>query len=340
MIDFNMIPSPCYVMEEELLRRNLSLIKSVKERAGVNVILAFKAFAMWKAFPIVREYIPYSTASSKFEARLAFEEMGSRAHTYSPAYTEADFPEILRYSSHVTFNSLTQFERFYPMVQADGNRVSCGLRINPEYSDVETDLYNPCAPGSRMGVVSDLLDGQLPDGVEGLHFHTLCESSSYDLEKTLGEVEKRFGIQIDSLSDIVCFGVAPAVLCYCFGMRGVIGVAILMFYVLAGLIRLAWFNVMEEQRQEETAEKRECYQGLPITSMAIALPLVVVLKPFLGCEFMLALHVVMLVVGILFITNFKLKKPKNVTMGAIVAVVAMAVIAILVRHYMRYMSMM
>ena len=193
MIDFNMIPSPCYVMEEELLRRNLSLIKSVKERAGVNVILAFKAFAMWKAFPIVREYIPYSTASSKFEARLAFEEMGSRAHTYSPAYTEADFPEILRYSSHVTFNSLTQFERFYPMVQADGNRVSCGLRINPEYSDVKTDLYNPCAPGSRMGVVSDLLDGQLPDGVEGLHFHTLCESSSYDLEKTLGEVEKRFG---------------------------------------------------------------------------------------------------------------------------------------------------
>ena len=154
------------------------------------------------------------------------------------------------------------------------------------------------------------------------------------------EDEKNFGIQIDSLSDIVCFGASPAVLCYCFGMRGVIGVAILMFYVLAGLIRLAWFNVMEEQRQEETSEKRECYQGLPITSMAIALPLVVVLKPFLGCEFMLALHVVMLVVGILFITNFKLKKPKNVTMGAIVAVVAMAVIAILVRHYMRYMSMM
>lgn len=153
-------------------------------------------------------------------------------------------------------------------------------------------------------------------------------------------MEKRFEIQIDSLSDIVCFGASPAVLCYCFGMRGVIGVAILMFYVLAGLIRLAWFNVMEEQRQEETSEKRECYQGLPITSMAIALPIVVVLKPFLGCEFMLALHVVMLVVGILFITNFKLKKPKNVTMGAIVAVVAMAVIAILVRHYMRYMSMM
>ena len=193
MIDVKEIPSPCYVMEERLLRRNLSLIKEVKERAGVNIILAFKAFALWKAFPIVREYIPFSTASSKFEAQLAFEEMGSRAHTYSPAYTEADFPAILKYSSHVTFNSLTQFERFYPMVQADGNRVSCGLRINPEYSDVETDLYNPCAPGSRMGVVRDLLGDRLPEGIEGLHFHTLCESDSYDLEKTLKVVEERFG---------------------------------------------------------------------------------------------------------------------------------------------------
>ncbi len=193
MIDFEKIPSPCYVMEEKLLRDNLSLIKSVKDRAGVNIILAFKAFALWKAFPIVREYIPYSTASSRFEAQLAFEEMGSRAHTYSPAYTEADFPTILKYSSHVTFNSLSQFERFYPMVQADGGRVSCGLRINPEYSEVETDLYNPCAPGSRMGVTRDLLGDRLPEGIEGLHFHTLCESTSYDLEKTLAVVEERFG---------------------------------------------------------------------------------------------------------------------------------------------------
>lgn len=193
MIDFNAIPSPCYVMEEKLLRNNLALIKSVKERAGVNIILAFKAFALWKSFPIVREYIPYSTASSKFEAQLAFEEMGSPAHTYSPAYTEADFPAILKYSSHITFNSLSQFERFYPMVKADGNRVSCGLRINPEYSDVETELYNPCAPGSRMGVIADLLGDQLPEGIEGLHFHTLCESTSFDLERTLSEVENHFG---------------------------------------------------------------------------------------------------------------------------------------------------
>ena len=193
MIDLNAIPSPCYVMEEKLLRNNLALIKRVKEEAGVNIILAFKAFALWKSFPIVREYIPYSTASSKFEAQLAFEEMGSPAHTYSPAYTEADFPAILKYSSHITFNSRSQFDRFYPLVKADGRGISCGLRINPEFSDVETDLYNPCAPGSRMGIVRDLLGETLPEGVEGLHFHTLCESSSYDLERTLQEVDKKFG---------------------------------------------------------------------------------------------------------------------------------------------------
>ena len=187
------IPSPCYVLEEDLLRKNLVLIKSVKDRTGVNIILAFKAFAIWKAFPIIREYIPYSTASSIFEAQLAFEEMGSLAHTYSPAYTEDDFPIIMKYSSHITFNSLSQFDRFYPMIAADGKRISCGLRINPEYSKVETDLYNPCAPGSRLGVIRSQFPDKLPAGIEGLHFHTHCESSSYDLEETLVRVEKKFG---------------------------------------------------------------------------------------------------------------------------------------------------
>ena len=192
-MDINQIETPCYVLEEKLLRRNLSLIKSVKERSGVNIILAFKAFALWKAFPIVREYIPYSTASSIHEARLAFEEMGSLAHTYSPAYTDKDFPQILKYSSHITFNSLSQFDYFYPAVLRSGRKVSCGIRINPEYSAVETDLYNPCAPGSRLGITADLLPDRLPEGIEGLHFHTLCESTSYELEKTLDVVEKRFG---------------------------------------------------------------------------------------------------------------------------------------------------
>lgn len=181
-----------------MLRRNLALIREVKEQAGVNIILAFKAFALWKAFPIVKEYIAYSTASSIHEARLAYEEMGSKAHTFSPAYTEADFPLIMRYSSHITFNSLSQFERFYPAVEAyraarPGESISCGLRVNPEYSEVETALYNPCAPGSRLGVVSDLLGDKLPAGIDGLHFHTLCESDSYDLERTLQQVERKFG---------------------------------------------------------------------------------------------------------------------------------------------------
>lgn len=193
MVDFKQVPSPCYVMEEDKLRANLTLIQGVKERAGVNIILAFKAFAMWKAFPIIREYVPYSTASSVSEAQLAYEEMGSLAHTYSPAYTESNFPTFLKYSSHITFNSLTQWERFKPMVEADGKKVSCGLRINPEYSEVGTDLYNPCAPGSRMGVIADLIGDTLPEGIEGLHFHTLCESNSFDLEKTLLQVEIKFG---------------------------------------------------------------------------------------------------------------------------------------------------
>ncbi len=192
MIEIHKVPSPCFVMEEDLLRKNLSLIKSVKDRTGVNIILAFKAFAMWKSFPIIREYVPYSTASSVFEAQLAFEEMKSPAHTFSPAYTNENFPTFLKYSDHITFNSLTQFERFYPQVVADGNKVSCGIRINPEYSEVETDLYNPCAPGSRFGVTPEALGDKLPEGVEGLHFHTLCESSSFDLEKTLNVVITKF----------------------------------------------------------------------------------------------------------------------------------------------------
>lgn len=193
MIDFSKVPSPCFVMEEELFRNNLTLIRSVRERAGVEIILAFKAFALWKSFPIVREYISHSTASSVAEAQLAFEEMGSPAHTYAPAYTDYDFPLFLKYSSHITFNSLSQFERFYPKVRESGRNVQCGIRINPEYSVVETDLYNPSAPGSRLGVTADKIGERLPDGVNGLHLHNLCENNSYDLEKTLEVVEQKFG---------------------------------------------------------------------------------------------------------------------------------------------------
>ncbi|MDR0745998.1 MAG: carboxynorspermidine decarboxylase [Mediterranea sp.] len=190
MIDFSQFPSPCYIMEEDLLRKNLSLIRSVKEQAGVEIILAFKSFAIWRSFPIFREYIEHSTASSVYEARLALEEFGSKAHTYSPAYTEEEFPEIIRCSSHITFNSLSQFHRFYSMAAKEG--ISCGIRINPEYSEVETELYDPCAPGTRFGVTSDLLPDPLPKGIEGFHCHCHCESSSFELEHTLQHIEERF----------------------------------------------------------------------------------------------------------------------------------------------------
>ena len=190
--DFDLFPSPCYIMEEELLRKNLELIKSVADRAGVEIILAFKSFAMWRSFPIFREYVEHSTASSVYEARLALEEFGSKAHTYSPAYTEAGFPEIMRCSSHITFNSLAQFRRFYPMIQADGQGISCGIRVNPEYSEVETELYNPCAPGTRFGVMAEQLSDVLPQGIDGFHCHCHCESSSYELERTLEHLEAKF----------------------------------------------------------------------------------------------------------------------------------------------------
>ena len=192
MIDIDKVPSPCYVMDEKLLRKNLSLIKSVADKAGVEIILAFKSFAMWKSFPIFREYIRYTTASSVYEARLAYEEFGSKAHTYSPAYTETDFPVIMKCSSHITFNSFNQFRHFYPEIEANEEKISCGIRINPEYSEVEVELYNPCAPGTRFGVTADLLPDTLPAGIEGFHCHCHCESGSYKLEHTLKHIEAKF----------------------------------------------------------------------------------------------------------------------------------------------------
>ena len=187
------VPSPCYVMEEALLRRNLSLISRVARESGAEIILAFKAFALWKSFPIFREYITSVTASSIHEARLAFEEFGSRAHAFSPAYIDSEFDDMMRYCSHISFNSLSQYARFYERTKVGQYDVSCGIRINPEYSEIETELYNPCAPGSRFGVTADLLPDNLPEGIEGFHCHCHCESSSYALENTLVHIEQKFG---------------------------------------------------------------------------------------------------------------------------------------------------
>lgn len=190
--------TPVYILEEKLLRRNLTLIQRVARESGAEIILAFKAFALWKTFPIFREYIHHTTASSPYEARLALEEFGSPAHTYSPAYTERDFPELLRCSSHLTFNSLSQYERFRGSVAAYNashpeKPVSIGLRVNPEHSAIETALYDPCAPGSRFGILSSDLPEVLNDDIEGFHCHCHCESSAEDLRDTLYYIEKHFG---------------------------------------------------------------------------------------------------------------------------------------------------
>lgn len=185
--------TPYYRIEERLLRNNLALIRRTAEEAGVEFILAFKAFALWKTFFIFRDYIAHTTASSPNEARLAFEEFGSKAHSYSPAYEDKDFDTIMRCSSHITFNSLQQFEHFYPRIVENGKPLSCGLRINPQYSEIETTLYNPCAPGSRFGILAEQLPDQLPEGVEGFHCHNHCESSAAALVHTLEHIEARFG---------------------------------------------------------------------------------------------------------------------------------------------------
>ena len=182
------MPTPIYIIEEQKLRRNLTLIAGVAAKADIEVILAFKAFALWKTFPIFKEYIRSTTASSLAEARLAFEAFGAPAHTYSPAYTDEEFDAIAACSSHLTFNSLSQYERFHE--RAAG--VSIGLRVNPEYSEVETLLYNPCAPGTRFGVTADKLPEQLPEDIRGFHCHCHCESGADVFERTLGHIEEKF----------------------------------------------------------------------------------------------------------------------------------------------------
>ncbi len=189
---FLSVPTPVYILEEDRLRRNLQLIKSVAERADAEIILAFKAYALWKTFPIFREYISATTASSLWEARLAYEEFGSKAHTFSTIYTESEIDEIAACSSRLTFNSLTQYARFADRVKANNPEIELGLRINPEYSEVETLLYNPCAPGTRFGITADKLPEKLPSGVSGLHCHCHCESGADALQRTLARITERF----------------------------------------------------------------------------------------------------------------------------------------------------
>lgn len=186
------VETPMYIVEENLLRANLSLIRDVAQRADVEIILAFKAFALWKTFPIVREYINSTTASSLSEARLAYEEFGAPAHTFSPAYTDSEIDQIAKCSSHLSFNSLSQYERMREKARNANAHLSFGLRVNPEYSEISTLLYNPCAPGTRFGVSADKLPAKLPSDIEGFHCHCHCESGADVFQRTLAHIEEKF----------------------------------------------------------------------------------------------------------------------------------------------------
>lgn len=196
---FNQIKMPAYILEEEKLSRNLSLIKGVADEAGIEIILAFKAFALWKTFPIFREYINSTTASSLSEARLAYEEFGAPAHTFSPAYTDLEIEDIARMSSHLTFNSLSQYSRHHTKALETNSNLKLGIRVNPEYSEVGTDIYNPCAPGTRFGVLASQLPERLPEDISGFHCHCHCESGADVFQRTLVHIEEKFSKWFDQL---------------------------------------------------------------------------------------------------------------------------------------------
>jgi carboxynorspermidine decarboxylase len=197
-VNYTNITTPSYVVEEELLIKNLEILNSVMKQTGCEILLAQKAFSMYSTYPLIGKYLSGTTASSLYEARLGYEEMGKEVHIFAPAYREEEFDEILSICDHIVFNSLSQWERFKDKVAAyqrasGGKRVSCGLRINPEYSEIDTDIYNPCFANSRFGITVDKLAGADLSGIEGLHFHTMCEQNSDVLERTLRVVEDKFG---------------------------------------------------------------------------------------------------------------------------------------------------
>ncbi len=192
-IDFSQVITPSYVVDEGLLRNNLEIMQQVMDRTGCEILLAQKAYSMYATYPLIGKYLSGTTASSLFEAKLGAEEMGKEVHIFSPAYKESEFDEILELCDHIVFNSVAQWEKYKQKVQSSSKKVSCGLRINPEYSEIETDMYNPCFTGSRFGIRLHALEVADLTGIEGLHFHTMCEQNSDVLERTLQVVEEKFG---------------------------------------------------------------------------------------------------------------------------------------------------
>jgi len=193
-IDFHALPSPCFVVDEELLRKNLEILDSVQKRTGCRILLALKGFSMYSTFPLVKQYLKGVTASSLNEARLGFEKMGKEVHAYAPAYVEAEFDELLKYCDHIVFNSFNQWNKYKDRVKNVRDKtIECGIRINPEYSESQTPIYDPCYQHSRLGVTLANFRPDELEGIDGLHFHTLCQQNSDALERTVRVVEEKFG---------------------------------------------------------------------------------------------------------------------------------------------------
>ena len=205
-LDWDTVPSPCYVVDRRLLERNARILGSLRGRAGCRVLLALKGFAMWSCFDVLRPHLDGCCASGPIEARLAREEFGKAVHTYAPAFSAEDLAETLRYTDHVVFNSRAQLERHLPAVRAAGRPIEVGIRCNPEYSEVEVALYDPAARGSRLGSTRAVLGHDLPDGVDGLHFHALCEQGADVFVRVLAAFERKFGDWLPRVKWLNCGG--------------------------------------------------------------------------------------------------------------------------------------
>ena len=191
-MDISALHTPCFLTDERLLRRNGEILKSIQAETGCKILLAQKAFSMFRTYPILREYLAGTTASGLYEAKLGHEAFGGEVHIFSPAFHPDDMPEICAISDHIVFNTLHQWQQHKDTVQSCGRTISCGIRVNPEYAEVETDLYNPCIPGSRMGTRAEQFTDALFEGLEGIHFHTMCEQNADVLERTLPHVMEKF----------------------------------------------------------------------------------------------------------------------------------------------------
>ncbi|WP_456433313.1 carboxynorspermidine decarboxylase [Nitratifractor sp.] len=193
------LPSPCWLLEERQLRWNLELLRRVKEEAGVSILLALKGFALWHSFPLVRKYLDGCCASGLWEARLSRETFGKQTHTYAPAFKEEEIDEIAAISEHLVFNSPGQLLRFAERARRANPTLSIGLRVNPEYSQAPREIYNPCAPYSRLGTLTEALDEEIVARIEGFHVHALCEQDADALEGVIEALEERFGRWLDRL---------------------------------------------------------------------------------------------------------------------------------------------